>query len=124
MKTFTSKPHAEPVVFTVDSDEFTALSSTEMPGGVLDAYFKKVKEGEIFEAHYELFRFALDEKSFKLFEDRFNSKTGNPITVSMLAEIATWLLGTVYMGEDDSNAEPSTTTGQKKGRRATSSVEK
>lgn len=113
MKTFTSQPAAEPVTFMVDEDEFTALPAGQMPGGVINTYFKKVKEGDVFEANYDFFEFVLDEQSFKVFDERFNLKVEQPITVKLLADIATWLLGSVYMGEaGDTEPEAPSSAGQ------------
>lgn len=122
MKAFTSKPSSAPVIFAIDEDEFEAVPAGQMPGGVLDAYFKKVKEGEVFEAHLEFFKFALTEASYKLFEDRYHNRSDKPITITMLGEISTWLLGSVYMGEDgDSDQDQPSSSGppKKRGRGST-----
>lgn len=117
MKEFTSKPQSEPVTFKIDEEEFEALPANQMPGGVLDAYFKKIKEGEVFDAHLNFFKFALTEESYKRFEDRYANKNDRPITITMLGEVATWLLGSVYMGEDgDGEQEQPSSSGPPKKR--------
>jgi hypothetical protein len=121
MKTFNSKPVSEPITFVIDDDEFTAIPATQLPGGVLDVYFKKVKEGEIFDAHIEFFRFALTEDSFKIFEERFNSKD-KPITLTMLSDVSTWLLGSVYMGEAGDTASDQNSSSGPQGKRGRGST--
>lgn len=122
MKTFTSKPQAEPVTFTIDEDEFEAIPANQLPGGVVNEYFKKVSKGEIFEAHEDLFKFVLTEESYKIFQERYTTKNEQPITITMLGEVAAWLLGTVYMGEDggtDQEAASSSGPPKKRGRGST-----
>lgn len=122
MKAFTSSPNAGPVTFTIDEDSFEALPANQMPAGVINSYFKQVKEGEVFEAHLEFLKFSLTEESFKVFEERYASKIEKPITFAMLNEVATWLLGSVYMGEaGDSDQEQPSSSGppKKRGRGST-----
>ena len=117
MKTFTSKPQAEPVTFNIDEDEFEAIPSNQLPGGVVNEYFKKVSKGEVFEAHEELFKFVLTEESYKIFQERYTTKNDKPITITMLGEVAAWLLGSVYMGEaGDTDQEAASSSGQPKKR--------
>lgn len=123
MKTFTSKPQEDPVKFVIDEDEFEAIPANLLPGGVVNEYFKKVSKGEIFEAHEDLFKFVLTEESYKVFQERYTTKNDQPITITMLGEVAAWLLGSVYMGEaGDTDQEAASSAGQPKKRGRGSTV--
>lgn len=95
-KAFNIGEVAEPVKFTVGDDEFEAIPANRLPAGALAKYFTAINESRIFDAHEEFFKVVLTEDSGKLFLDRLYS-TENPITVSVLGDIAAWLLGEVYM---------------------------
>lgn len=88
---------AAPVSFTVDDDEFTAIPANRLPAGVLAKYFEDINGGKLFEAHEVFFQTVLTEDSWKVFSDRLNSKD-KPITVTLMGDIVTWLLGDEYMG--------------------------
>ncbi len=96
-KTFNVGNTDEPITFDVDGDEFVAIAADRLPAGALASYFQHINEGNLFKAHDSFFETVLTEDSYKRFNDRLNSKE-NPITVSVLGEIAAWLLGDEYMG--------------------------
>lgn len=96
-KTFNVTKTAEPITFAVDEDEFEAIPSDRLPAGALATYFQHINEGNLFAAHDAFFKTVLTEDSYKRFNDRLNS-TAEPITVSVLGDIAAWLLGDEYMG--------------------------
>lgn len=85
------------VSFNVDDDVFTAIPANRLPAGVLAEYFEDVNEGKLFEAHDKFFEAVLTEDSWKVFSERLNSKE-KPITVTLMGDIAAWLLGDCYMG--------------------------
>lgn len=105
MKTFNIGSISEPVRFMIDEDEFEAIPSNRLPAGVLAKYFEKVNESLIFEAHDLFFNAILTKESSKVFTERLNS-VDNPITTGVLGELATWLLGEVYLqGEASAEAK-------------------
>lgn len=96
-KTFSVSKVSEPITFTIDDDDFEAIPANKLPAGALADYFTHINEGKLFEANDAFFKTVLTEESYKLFNDRLHS-TEKPITISLLGEIAAWLLGDEYMG--------------------------
>lgn len=97
MKKFNAAKASEAVTFEVDDDTFEAIPATSLPANVLAVYFQNINEGKLFEAHEGFFKTVLTEESHKAFADRLSS-TEKPINIILLGEIASWLLGEVYMG--------------------------
>lgn len=95
-KAFNIGKVSEPVTFTIDGDEFEAIPSNRLPAGSLAKYFAAINNNSIFEAQDLFFKAVLVEASYKVFNDRLNS-TENPIPFSVLTDIASWLLGEVYL---------------------------
>lgn len=107
VKTFNIGAVAEPVKFVIDTDEFEAIPSNRLPAGSLADYFEAINDNKIFEAQDLFFKAVLTEASYKLFSDRMTS-TENPITFTLLSDIASWLLGDVYLqGEATDDAKSS-----------------
>lgn len=104
-KTFNAAKASEAVTFAIDDDEFEAIPATSLPAGVLAQYFQDINEGKLFDAHSGFFKEVLTEDSYKIFSDRLTSKE-KPITVTLLGEIASWLLGDVYMGGNTEESKP------------------
>lgn len=104
-KTFNAAKASEAVTFAIDDDEFEAIPATSLPAGVLAQYFQDINEGKLFDAHSGFFKEVLTEDSYKVFSDRLTSKE-KPITVTLLGEIASWLLGDVYMGGNTEESKP------------------
>ena len=96
-KTFNVTKTDEPITFSVDGDEFEAIPADRLPAGALATYFSHIQAGDLFKAHDAFFETVLTEDSYARFNERLNSKE-NPITVSVLGDIASWLLGDEYMG--------------------------
>ncbi len=96
-KTFNVTKTEEPITFDVDGEEFEAIPADRLPAGALASYFQHINDGNLFKAHDSFFEVVLTEDSYKRFNERLNSKE-NPITVSVLGDIAAWLLGDEYMG--------------------------
>lgn len=96
-KTFSVTKTDEPITFDVDGEEFEATPADRLPAGALATYFQHINEGNLFKAHDAFFETVLTEDSYKRFNERLNSKD-NPITISVLGDIAAWLLGDEYMG--------------------------
>src|ERR1700746_1056227 len=104
-KSFNISDVSEPVTFTVGADEFEAIPANRLPAGSLAKYFTAINNNSIFEAQDLLFKAVLTETSYKLFNDRLYSSE-NPITFSVLTDIASWLLGEVYLqGEATAESE-------------------
>lgn len=102
MKKFTNTASEETIKFEIDGDEFEAVAPKHMPASVLETYFKNIKAGDLFDAHNNFFKEALTEASHKIFTDRLMSRE-NPITLEMLGEVSSWLLGDEYMGGGSGN---------------------
>jgi hypothetical protein len=96
-KTFNVTKTDEPITFDVDGDEFEAIPADRLPAGALATYFQHINEGNLFKAHDAFFETVLTEDSYKRFNARLNDKA-NPITINILGDIASWLLGDEYMG--------------------------
>src|SRR6266542_1126300 len=96
-KTFVSKADKGNVRFQVDLDSFEAISPNKLPAGVLATYFELIQDGKLFEAHLQFFESVLTPESYEKFKERINSKE-SPITLQLLGDICTWLLGDVFMG--------------------------
>jgi hypothetical protein len=96
-KTFNVTKTAEPITFDIDGEEFEAIPSDRLPAGALATYFQHINDGNLFKAHDSFFEVVLTDDSYKRFNSRLNDKD-NPITVSVLGDIAAWLLGDEYMG--------------------------
>lgn len=111
MKKFNLTEATEPVIFEIDNDKFEALPANRLSAGALAKYFEQVNEGKIFEAHMVFFETVLTEESYKLFDQRMHSKDW-PITMQMMADVSSWLLGEVYMGGKASASDTSSGTGQ------------
>lgn len=103
-KSFNISAVSEPVTFSIDEDEFEAIPSNRLPAGALAKYFAAINNSNIFEAQDLFFQAVLTEASYKLFNDRLVSEE-KPITFSVLTEIASWLLGDVYL-QGEATAEP------------------
>lgn len=108
-KTFSVSNTEEPITFDVNGEEFEAIPSDRLPAGALASYFQNINAGDLFKAHDVFFETVLTEDSYTRFNDRLNDKE-NPITVTVLGDIAAWLLGDEYMGgkaneEDKSDEE-------------------
>jgi len=106
MKAFTTGKVKEPIKFSIDEDEFEAISPDSLPAGALATYFEKINEGHLFAAHEDLFRTILTEEGLAVFQARLNS-TDNPINIKMLGEVSAWLLGEMYMGEASGESKES-----------------
>lgn len=104
-KTFNVTKTEVPIVFDVDGEEFEALPADRLPAGALATYFEHINDGNLFKAHDAFFETVLTEDSYKRFNVRLNSKE-NPITVSVLGDIAAWLLGDEYMGKATEEPKP------------------
>lgn len=103
-KTFNVSTVIEPVTFNIDDDEFEALPANRLPAGVLVKYFQKINESQLFDANDEFFKSVLTEESAKLFIDRISS-TEKPITIAVMGEVASWLIGEVYL-QGEATEEP------------------
>ncbi len=95
-KSFSMATISEPVTFTIDEDKFEAIPANRLPAGALAKYFASINANNLFEAQEFFFSAVLTEDSLKTFNERMNS-TDRPITVSLLGDIASWLLGDVYL---------------------------
>lgn len=96
-KTFNVTKTDEPITFDIDGEEFEAMAADRLPAGALASYFQNINDGNLFKAHDAFFSTVLTEDSYTRFNDRLNSKD-NPITLPVLGDIASWLLGDEYMG--------------------------
>lgn len=96
-KTFNVTKTEEPITFDVDDEEFEAIPADRLPAGALATYFQHINEGNLFKAHDAFFETVLTEDSYKRFNARLNNKE-KPITITVLGDIASWLLGDEYMG--------------------------
>lgn len=96
MKTFSIGAISEAVKFMVDGDEFEAIPANRLPAGVVARYFQKINDSRIFDAHEDFFNAVLTPDSAKLFMIRMES-VENPITTAAMGDIASWLLGEVYL---------------------------
>lgn len=106
-KTFNVVKTGEPITFDIDGDEYEAIPAHRLPAGALATYFQNINEGNLFKAHDEFFKTVLVEDSYKRFNDRINGGD-EPITISVLGDIAAWLLGDEYMGGNPTEeAKPS-----------------
>lgn len=105
MKEFTVSGGNQPIRFKVDGDVFTAIAPDHLPAGYMAKYFELMAENKLFQAHLELMNELLEKDSVDLFNERISSKE-NPITLQLLADIVTWLLGDVYMGNSDTGEQP------------------
>lgn len=103
-KAFNISKVSEPVSFTIDGDEFEAIASNRLPAGALAKYFTAINNNNIFDAQDLFFQAVLTETSYKLFSDRLNS-TEKPIPFNILTDVASWLLGEVYL-QGEATAEP------------------
>lgn len=106
MKKFNAAKATEAVKFQVDDDEFEAVPANSLPAGVLAQYFQDINEGKLFDAHEGFFKKVLTEESYKVFIDRLSS-TEKPINITLLGDIASWLLGDVYMGGNGEESKQS-----------------
>jgi len=97
-KTFKVTNTGEPITFDVNGEEFEAIPADRLPAGALATYFQNINDGNLFKAHDSFFETVLNEDSYTRFNARLNDKE-NPITVSVLGDIAAWLLGDEYMGK-------------------------
>lgn len=95
-KNFSVGKATEPVEFEIDDDNFVAIPANRLPAGSLAKYFEIVNDGRIFDAHDYFFKTVLTEDSAKLFFERMES-VEKPITISLVGDIASWLLGEVYI---------------------------
>lgn len=111
MKQFSLTEATETVKFKIDNDDFEAIPANRLAAGALAKYFEQVNDGKIFEAHMIFFETVLTEESYKLFDQRMHSKDW-PITMQMMADVSSWLLGDVYMGGKASDSDTSSGTGQ------------
>lgn len=111
MKQFKLAEATEIVKFSIDNDEFEAIPANRLSAGALAKYFEQVNEGKLFEAHMIFFETVLTEESYKLFDQRMHSKDW-PITLKMMADVSTWLLGDIYMGGKAGDSDSSSGTGQ------------
>lgn len=111
MKKFNIAEATETVKFSIDNDEFEAVPANRLSAGTLAKYFQEINDGKIFEAHMSFFQSVLTEESYKLFDQRMHSKDW-PITLKMMADVSTWLLGDVYMGGKASDSDTSSGIGQ------------
>lgn len=101
-KRFSLGSVAKPVTFAIDGDDFEAVPANRLPAEALASYFQLINEGKLFDAHKAFFKLVLtEESSAKFFERLADPK--NPITVNLLGEIISWLLGEVYMSGEASD---------------------
>lgn len=96
-KTFNVTNTEAPITFDVNGEEFEAIPADRLPAGALATYFQNINDGNLFKAHDAFFETVLNKDSYTRFNSRLNDKE-NPITVSVLGDIAAWLLGEEYMG--------------------------
>lgn len=92
MKEFGVVDNADPIEFKVGSDTFRAIAPDRLPGNVLIRYAEQVNAGELYKAHQIFFSRVLEKDSADLFNHRLDSKE-NPITLSIMAQVAEWLTG-------------------------------
>lgn len=103
-KKFSVGTVSEPVSFEIDEDTFAAIPANRLPAGQLATYFQYINDSRIFDAHEHFFKTVLTEESYKLFYERMES-VDNPITISVMGDVAAWLLGEVYM-QGEATDEP------------------
>ena len=107
LKAFSTGIVGEPVTFEIDDDEFEAIPVNKLPAGALAKYFSLINDNKLFDAQEYFFVRVLTEESFKVFKDRLES-TEKPITISVMGDVAAWLLGEVYLqGEATEEPKPS-----------------
>lgn len=97
MGTFNILKTDQPIVFTIDKENFEAIPAACLSAGEIAKYFQCLADGSLFKAHDDFFQTVLTEESYMRFNKRLNSKD-NPITVKTLGDISSWLLGDEYFG--------------------------
>lgn len=98
MKEFLTSERNEPVEFKVDGDVFIAGAPAKMPANILVRYAETMSMGRVHTAHTRFFADVMDKDSYSAFAVRLDSKE-NPITLSMMAEVANWLVEEIYTGK-------------------------
>lgn len=104
MKTFEVSDFQEPMEFQVGKDVFRAIAPERLPGNVLIRYSETVSAGKLYEAHQVFFARCLEKESADLFAHRLDSKE-NPITLTVMAQVAEWLMGQ-YSGNPTEPPKP------------------
>lgn len=97
MKTFNILDTEIPVIFTVGNETFEAVPADKISAKIIATYFRLVNDGDLFKAHDQFFKTVLTADSYRRFNIRLNSKE-KPITISILADITSWLIGDVFFG--------------------------
>ena len=97
MKEFSIEEALESVPFKIGGDVFHAVPAGRLPALAQLRYSQQVSAGQLYEAHLRFFQDALEEDSVPKFVERLDSK-GNPIPLHTMAEVANWLIGSVYAG--------------------------
>jgi hypothetical protein len=98
IKEFLTSERDEPTKFKVDDDVFVAVAPNKLPANVLISYAETMAIGRVRSAHIRLFADVLEEDSHKVFAERMNS-TENPVTLTMMADVANWLVEEIYAGK-------------------------
>lgn len=99
-KTFEVSDSTEVVEFTVPGNPdstFKAVSAAQLPAVALIRYAELVNAGDLWRAHKLFFEDVLEPDSYLAWDERLNSKD-NPITMTTMVKIASWLVGEVYGG--------------------------
>jgi len=86
-----------PTFFTVGNEAFEVIPAEKLLASGLATYFQSINDGDLFKAHDAFLEIALTNDSYKRFNSRLYSKN-NPITLSTLAEVTSWLVGDVFLG--------------------------
>lgn len=98
IKEFLTSERDEPTKFKVDDDVFVAVAPNKLPANVLMSYAETMAIGRVRSAHVRLFADVLEEESHAVFAARLDSKD-NPITLTMMADVANWLVEEIYAGK-------------------------
>jgi hypothetical protein len=105
IKEFKLSEEKEPVPFKIGTDIFHAVPPGRLPANVQIRYAEHVGDGKLYEAHRRFFRDALEDASVERFMERLDSKE-EPITLHVMAQVANWLLGEVYSGDENPTDAP------------------
>lgn len=81
----------DPIQFKIGDDVFVGLPANKVPAGALIRYAELVNDGKVFAAHTIFFNDILEDESAAKFSERIDSKE-NPINLSTMVEVATWLM--------------------------------
>lgn len=103
-RTFNTPTETANIDFEVDGEKFSALPPTKLPANVFIAYYSTTEDGNALTGLVDFLGNVLVDDSKERFLSRLAPGSENPIPLTTLGDIGSYLVGLYATGEEEDAA--------------------